>query len=127
MPLRSKLQPMSPEIIKIMEKLEGNEIDLLKSHTKITSITTLHELQTFLSDLLLLTSFPRNVRSLGLAIPVVESEYGNGGGEISFWLKNKGGFMLGSQMRVWEASKVETLGLNGGWSPETRQQEKPQE
>ena len=35
--------------------------------------------------------------------------------------------MPGSQMRVWEASRVQTLGLNGGWSPETRYQEKPQE
>lgn len=31
-------------------------------------------------------------------------------------------------MRVWEAaSRVKTLGLNGGWSPEDRNQQKPME
>lgn len=51
---------------------------------------------------------------------------GNGGGEVSFCLKNKGE-LLRSQMRVRGASRVQTSGVNAGWSPENRPQEKPLE
>lgn len=48
----------------------------------------------------------------------IEKDCGNGGREINFWSKNIWGLMPGSQMMVWEASRIQKLSLNGEWSPE---------
>lgn len=54
------------------------------------------------------------------AVPGAEINRGNGGGEINCWLKNKGGLMPRTLMRVWEASP--NIRSMCEWRVESREQ-----